>query len=142
MPGSYLITEDGVISNKYVLVNEGKLENFICENQSKYHEYLPTIKLINNNSLFIESKNILDLKEIENGIYVNKILSLKTQDYISGDFSLKVSESIMIKNGYFCGLVTGTISGNIFDILKNDSTLYINIDSSEHLSLSYEGKIV
>lgn len=67
----------------------------------------------------IDSQNVID--ETNKGIYIDSVIGAHTSNDITGDFSVEGQNSFYIENGDFkYPIKLLNISGNIFDLLKNN----------------------
>jgi PmbA protein len=65
------------------------------------------------------------------GVLVLSVLGVHTQDASSGDFSLSAPQALGIRNGVPTGRLRGTISGNLFDLLRMDDLNLVRFEG-EH----------
>jgi PmbA protein len=54
------------------------------------------------------------------GALVLAVLGVHTQDRASGDFSLSAPQVLRVRGGKYVGRMRATISGNLFDLLRDD----------------------
>ena len=56
---------------------------------------------------------------------VLSVLGVHTQDSASGDFSLSAPQALKLEGGRYAGRLRGAISGNLFDVLRNEALRFV-----------------
>lgn len=123
---------EGVQTQKNVLIENGKLINFMYNTYSSYKEKrkstgnaergsFKSLPEVGPTNFFIENGVIKKeelIKKVKNGFYIIDVMGMHTVNTISGDFSVGAS-GILVENGEFTKPVRGiTIAGNILDLLS------------------------
>jgi PmbA protein len=60
-------------------------------------------------------------------VLVLSVLGVHTQDTISGDFSLSAPMALVVREGRIDGRIRGTISGNVWDTLRNPDLRFVEM---------------
>jgi PmbA protein len=61
----------------------------------------------------------------DGGALILNVLGVHTQDATSGDFSLSVPQALQIVGGSYAGKMKATISGNLFEVLRDPATEFV-----------------
>ena len=126
--------DEGVLSEKTTLVENGVLNNFIYDvyTAKKANDenittssngfrgsYAGTPQVSPSNVIFDFSQKV-DISEIDNGFLATDVLGAHTANPISGDFSVEANNAFLIEDGEIDKPVKkAMISGNIFNALSN-----------------------
>ena len=118
--------DEGVPSQRTVLVKNGVLENYLYDlkranidnvnstgNGSRGSSSLPSVSTTN-----IIINPVDDINNYNNFVVINTLIGCHTSNPITGDFSVEISNSYIDNNGNKTLLKKGMLSGNIFEILK------------------------
>ncbi|HIQ39282.1 MAG TPA: TldD/PmbA family protein [Methanothermococcus okinawensis] len=143
---------EGVPRRRTVLVENGVLKGYLYDikrankegRESTGHgvrDYntLPTISPSN---IIITSVDKLD--NYNEYLHVNELIGCHTSNPITGDFSVEISNSYIVKDGERIPVKKGMLSGNIFEILK-DAIPMDDVSQRGRLispSLMIEGRII
>ncbi len=131
--GSYVFTGEGVPAARSTFVERGRLVSPVLD--LKYARRLglgPTAQPGAFDTLvFAGSASIgLDdaLARAAGGALVPSVLGVHTQDAVSGDFSLSAPQALRIGTAGLEGRLRVTISGNLFEILRDEATTFVALD--------------
>lgn len=134
-PGSAIADDEGVPSQRKALIDRGFVSSFLYDLQTAGQAGTTTTgnasrSLVSPPSpaptvLLIDEGNIsyYDMvKDIEDGIIVERLLGSGQGNVLSGDFNANVLLGYRIKHGDIIGRIKDTvISGNSYDVLNNIS---------------------
>ena len=137
MPGGIMSSPfdgEGVSTSRTVVINGGRLENFLHNTYTAAKEgcrstgngvrsgsFKGTADVGATNFYLAPGKTSRDslLKEVKKGLYINEVMGMHTANPISGDFSVGVS-GLLIENGEFTKPVRGVaMAGNILELLQS-----------------------
>jgi PmbA protein len=135
--GTYRCTSEGVPASRCAYIESGKLVHPILG--LKYARRLglePTPLPWASDTLFFGSPERVSrdraLADVSDGVLVLSVLGAHTQDPASGDFSLSAPQALAIVGGALDGRLRGTISGNIFELLRSDDLRFVAFEG-EHM---------
>lgn len=121
-PGAYELTREGVPAQKLTLIDQGKLQTPLLDlKHAKKAGLVPTPFPRGGSSLRIQgpSRPFDELvKGLERGLIVYQILGLHTQDSARGNFSLTVSQGLVVENGEVLGHAKAIIAGNFLQAMR------------------------
>jgi PmbA protein len=122
--GAYRFTQEGLPARACTFVERGCLVTPLLD--LKYARRIglpPTAVPGGMDTLFLEGPAPLGYDEAiarcGGGALVLNVLGVHTQDFSSGDFSLSAPQTLSIGASGIEGRVRGTISGNVFEILRS-----------------------
>lgn len=134
--GSYRFTSEGVPAAPCSFIDRGRLVSPILG--LKYARRLglpPTPLPYGLDTIHLEGPEPLDLdaalEEMDNGALILSVLGVHTQDSASGDFSLSAPQALRVSGGERGGRIRATISGNLFDLLADETLRLVRFDG-EH----------
>jgi PmbA protein len=134
--GSYRFSGEGVPAMRSGFVESGRLVEPVLD--LKYSRRLgrsPTGLPLASDTVLFEGPPPLPLPSglalAQGGVLVLGVLGVHTQDSASGDFSLSVPQALQIGENGLAGKVRGTISGNLFDVLRSESLRLVTFEG-EH----------
>jgi len=123
--GSYRFGVEGLPAAECTYVDRGRLVTPILD--LKYARRLdrpPTPSPYALDALVLEGPPELSeeeaLAEAAGGALVLHVLGVHTQDMTSGDFSLSAPQTLELVGGGIGGRMRATISGNVFEVLRQD----------------------
>jgi PmbA protein len=127
--GAYRFTQEGLPASPCTFIERGGLTTPLLD--LKYARRLglrPTSVPGGMDTLFLEGPEPVAyddaIARAEGGALVLNVLGVHTQDFSSGDFSLSAPQTLSIGPSGIEGRVRGTISGNVFELLRStDLTL-------------------
>jgi PmbA protein len=121
-PGSYALTREGVPARRVSLVSAGRLQTPLLDlKHAKKAGLEPTPFPRGASSLRIGGPSAsFDevVKGMESGLIIYQILGLHTQDGARGNFSLTVSQGLVVKNGEILGHAKAIIAGNFLQAMR------------------------
>jgi PmbA protein len=124
--GSYVFSGEGVPAAPSVFVERGRLVSPVLD--LKYARRLglrPTAQPGAFDTLTFAASSAIEVEEAvaraAGGVLVPSVLGVHTQDAVSGDFSLSAPQALRIGASGLEGRLRATISGNLFDILRQGS---------------------
>ena len=128
--GSYRFTGFGLPSAPCEYVRDGRLVQPILD--VKYGRRLglpPTPVPFGSDTVEFGSAQRLGYAEaLERAdVMVLSVLGIHTQDRVSGDFSLSAPLSLAVASGGFEGRLRGTISGNLWQLLRASETTFVEM---------------
>jgi PmbA protein len=122
--GAYRFSQEGLPARPCTYIEGGRLLTPLLD--LKYARRLgltPTAVPSAMDTLFLEGPAPLAyeqaLERAAGGALVLNVLGVHTQDFTSGDFSLSAPQTLAIGTSGIDGRVRGTISGNLFELLKS-----------------------
>lgn len=125
--GSYRFTSEGWPAAACTFIERGRLVTPALD--VKYASRLglpPTPLPYHHDAVVLEGLPVVRfdqaLAEAGEGVLVLSVLGVHTQDPASGDFSLAFPHGLRVAGGGLGGKVAGTISGNLFEILRDPAT--------------------
>ena len=128
--GSYRFTAEGVAARRCTLIEAGRLVHPVVG--LKYARRLglrPTPgPAARDATTFAGGASISEgdaFREANGGVWVLSVLGIHTQDLSSGDFSLSAPQALSLEDGALGGRLRGTVSGNLFSILRDDATRFV-----------------
>jgi len=134
--GSYRYTTQGVPAAACAFIERGRLVQPVLD--LKYARRLgmkPTPLPSGADTLFFESDRRLSeaeaMLQAKDGVFVLSVLGVHTQDSSSGDFSLSAPQALALKDGAAAGRLRGTISGNLFELLRSPELRFVDIPGEQ-----------
>ena len=127
-PGTYRFTTEGIPSKPTTLIDRGRLVSPVLD--VKYARRLrmaPTAQALSLDAVeFGAGVEIPFAEAASEGVaLILGVLGVHTQDSASGDFSLSAPQALALPDG---GRVKGTISGNLFEILRDPDTRFVRFE--------------
>ncbi|BAP63721.1 TldD/PmbA family protein [Methanococcus maripaludis] len=123
---SAVVDGEGTKTQKTTLIENGVLKNYLygikraniegkksTGNASRGYSSLPSVGPTN-----IVIEPVEKLENIDEYLYINTLIGTHTANPITGDFSVEISNSYIMKKGEKTPVKKGLLSGNIFEILK------------------------
>jgi PmbA protein len=134
--GSYRFSSEGVPAARCAFVEGGRLVTPILDlKYARRLELPPTPIPYSMDALHLEGPELLPFSEAVSraagGALVLSVLGTHTQDPSSGDFSLSVPQALRIGPKGLEGRVRRTIAGNVFEILRSETTKLVAFEG-EH----------
>jgi PmbA protein len=132
--GATEIDNDGIPTRVVIIVKHGVLENFLYDFDSAR---LAGVEPTGNNQCIPYSLEVFPgqrkseelLTNINDGIYIKKLIGFGQSNIINGDFSSNVALGYRIKGGKIVGRVKNTmIAGNLYELLKRNVELSSDTD--------------
>lgn len=128
--GSYRFTGFGLPAAPFTYIDGGRLVSPILD--VKYANRLerePTpVPFGHDTVLFGPDTRMPYERALEQGdLMVLSVLGVHTQDRVSGDFSLSAPLALALDGGRTAGRLRGTISGNIWDILRGEDLQFVEV---------------
>ncbi len=125
--GSYLVTPEGVPSDRTVLVHEGKLQTpFLRVKDSVRWGAKPTAIPQGTAGLYLTHKAevpwVEALQGVEDGVLILSVLGLHAQEAVSGSYSLSAPHSLRIIKGKIVGKTDVKLTGNFLADLAAATT--------------------
>jgi len=127
--GSYRFSQEGLPARPCTFLERGRLVTPLLDLKYARRTGLPPTTVPGGmDTLFLEGPEPVTYDEAlasaAGGALVLNVLGVHTQDFSSGDFSLSAPQSLAIGPSGIEGRVRGTISGNVFELLRSpDLTL-------------------
>lgn len=125
--GAYISTFEGVPGGNFNFVEAGRLKSPILD--LKYSNLMglsPTPFPAGKGSTKLYSTKMKTyeelIKEMKDGVIVCDVLGMHTQDATSGNYSLTAPNCIRVENGELKEACKTVISGNFFEVLKQETT--------------------
>ncbi len=141
LSGSRPFDGEGVFSREKVIIDRGKLENFLTNTYyaKKINHSLTSNASFSVNTLngivptnfFIKAGEVDEselIKSIKKGIYITGLFSTDSINPVTGDFSWGAEGFLIEKGERTYPISEFTIAGNILDLLKNITEICDNID--------------
>ena len=135
--GTYRCTSEGVPASRCAYIESGRLVHPILG--LKYARRLglePTPLPWSSDTLYLGSPERVSLDkalaDASGGVLVLSVLGAHTQDPASGDFSLSAPQALSIEKGALNGRLRGTISGNLFEVLRSNDLRFVAFEG-EHV---------
>ena len=128
LSGSYRFTGFGLPSAACQYVESGRLVQPILDiKYARRLERKPTPVPFGHDTVHFGPRQRLpyDGALQQTDVIVHSVLGVHTQDRVSGDFSLSAPLSLAVSNGQVEGRVRGTISGNLWSLLRDESTQFV-----------------
>lgn len=121
-PGAYALTREGVPARRLALITEGRLQTPLLDlKHAKKAGLEPTPFPRGASSLRVGGPTApFDevVKGMASGLIIYQILGLHTQDGARGNFSLTVSQGLVVENGEIRGHAKAIIAGNFLDAMR------------------------
>ncbi len=127
-PGSRGFDGDGQPTRETYLIEKGEVKNYIydyytakidgVETTGNAHRSFNSLPHPEPNNIIISSGDI-KLEELDNYVYIDKIIGEKLSRPLSGLLNVSVSSGFLVKNGEKTPLTGFIIYDDFFDILKN-----------------------
>lgn len=134
--GSYRFTTQGVPAAACSFIEGGCLVQPVLD--LKYARRLgmrPTPLPSGSDTLFFEGGEPLSetqaMAQAKDGVLVLSVLGVHTQDSASGDFSLSAPQALALNDGEPVGRLRGTISGNIFELLRSPELRFVAVPGEQ-----------
>ena len=134
--GSYRFTTEGIPAAPCTFIDAGRLIQPVLD--IKYARRLglaPTPLPSESDTLFLEGPQPLSLDQAlaaaAGGVLVLSVLGVHTQDRASGDFSLSAPQALAVSEGGLAGRLRGTISGNLFGLLRDPGLCFVTFPGEE-----------
>ena len=131
--GSYRFTVEGVPAERCTLIENGALQTPVLD--LKYANRLglaPTAIPYGRDTLQLAAGSSLPEREAyalaAGGALVLSVLGVHTQDPASGDFSLSAPQVLKLGDDGPEGRIRGTISGNVFEVLRSASLTLVQFE--------------
>jgi len=133
LSGSYRFSGEGVPAARCSFVESGRLIQPVLGLKFARRLKLPPTPIpYASDVLDFGTPTRLDmsaaLRRAEGGALVLSALGIHTQDSSNGDFSLSAPQTLSIADGDFAGRMRATISGNLFDLLNDESTAFVDFE--------------
>jgi PmbA protein len=128
--GSYRFTGFGLPAAVCTYIDHGRLVQPILD--VKYGRRLnldPTPVPFGNDTVRFGTPTRLAYDDAlgQASVLVLSVLGVHTQDRISGDFSLSAPLALAVSEGSPCGRLRGTISGNLWETLRSDDLVFVDV---------------
>ena len=144
--GAYRFTAEGVPAARCTYIETGRLIQPILD--LKYAHRLgrpPTPLPLAADCLFLEGPPVLSLEQaLERacgGALVLSVLGVHTQDSASGDFSLAAPQALRIDAAGPAGKLRATISGNLFDVLRDERLALVRFPGEHTPGLVFDCRL-
>ncbi|HEY9722735.1 MAG TPA: metallopeptidase TldD-related protein, partial [Oscillatoriaceae cyanobacterium] len=115
-------TREGVPAREIALIREGRLLTPLLDlKHAKRAEMAPTPFPRGGSSLRLAGPTVPYeqlIAELDSGLIVYEMLGLHTQDSSRGNFSLTVSQGLVVEKGQIIGQTKAIIAGNVFAALQ------------------------
>lgn len=122
-PGSYGFTREGLPAREVALIREGRLLTPLLDlKHAKRAEMAPTPFPRGGSSLRLTGPTVPYeqlIAELDSALVVYEMLGLHTQDSSRGNFSLTVSQGLVVEKGAIVGQTKAIIAGNVFAALQH-----------------------
>ena len=121
-PGAYALTREGVPARRFSLVDGGRLQTPLLDlKHAKKAGLAPTpfprgassLRLSGPGGTFDEV-----VQGLERGLIIYQILGLHTQDSARGNFSLTVSQGLVVEDGEIRGHAKAILAGNFLQAMR------------------------
>jgi PmbA protein len=131
--GSYRFTMEGVPAARYTFISNGCLTHPVLNlKYARRFGAAPTPVPTSMDTLSLEGPEFLSEEDgyaaIGDGAMILSVLGVHTQDGSSGDFSLSTPQALKLGGGRFQGRLRGTISGNLFTLLRSDDLRLVRFE--------------
>lgn len=136
--GACPVSNEGVPTRIIPLIEKGILKNFLYDlDTAGISGTEPTGHngCSPHNPVIVPGEKIIKelIKEMDNGIYIDGLIGFGQSNIINGDFSCNLGLGFKIQNGEITGRIKNAmISGNIYDILKNNLILSKDTEPTIH----------
>jgi PmbA protein len=128
--GNYRYTGEGVPAAPFAFIEGGRLLSPVLDLSRP-----PTPAPSSADTLFFEGAARLSLEQAldlaHGSVLVLSVLGVHTQDSASGDFSLAAPQTLAVGPEGLGGKVPATLSGNVFDLLRDDGLRLVEFED-EH----------
>jgi PmbA protein len=131
--GSYRFTVEGVPAARCAFIEAGRLVQPVLD--VKYGRRLglpPTPIPYSMDAVQLGGASSMSLDDAlgaaGGGVHVLSVLGVHTQDSASGDFSLSAPQALWIADGGWAGRTRGTLSGNLFELLRDPELRFVAFD--------------
>jgi PmbA protein len=128
--GAYRFTREGVPAIPSTLIDRGRLAAPLVD--LKYARRLgltPNAAPAAMDTLFFDGDSPINYERAfersSGGVMILSVLGVHTQDFTSGDFSLSAPQSLAIGPAGLGGRLRGTVSGNLFELLRADDLTFV-----------------
>ncbi len=131
--GSYRFTMEGVPAARCTFIENGCLTHPVLNlKYARRFGAAPTPVPTSMDTLSLEGPESLSEQDgyaaAGDGAMILSVLGVHTQDGSSGDFSLSTPQALRLGAGQFLGRLRGTISGNLFDLLRSDDLRLVRFE--------------
>jgi PmbA protein len=135
--GSYRVTAEGVPARQTDLIQHGRLHSpYLSVKDAFRLKASPTAIPAGVRGISLQHTDQMDwnrmLQDIKDGVLILSVLGLHTQNSVTGSFSLAAPSALRIKNGSLIGKTDVRISGNYWDVLRSQDTIYGKSALYEH----------
>jgi PmbA protein len=141
-PGSRPFDDEGVVSQKHVLFDNGVFQTFLFDfdtaaktssksTASATRSMLSTPVIAPSNLIMSQGESSLQemVKGIEEGIIVYGVLGGGQSNLLAGDFALNIMLGFLIRNGELAGrLVDTMVSGNVYEAFGNIAAMNARVE--------------
>lgn len=153
--GSINIDDEGVLSQKNVLIENGILKNYMVDryngsligmkptgsSRRESYKYVPVSRMTNTYIASGTDKKEDIIADTEYGLYA-KYMGGGSVNPASGDFNFAVSEAYIIRNGKICEPVRGaTLIGKGAEVLLNIDRISYNLALAEGMCGASSGSV-
>lgn len=139
--GSYRCTAEGIPTGKVDLIKEGRLQTPILGLKYAKRLGMKPTPVPAGDGVLLETHSPLDydrfIAEAERCLIVHSLLGLHTQDYSTGNFSLTADQCLWVEKGKILGKVKAVISGNYFEALRSDETVFARTPWDDNPACSF-----
>lgn len=140
--GSHKFSSVGNPAGRRDIIKNGKIKSpIIGLKYAKKFDIEPTPDILSEESLEIGNGKTIDVheayKNIKEGIIIDGVLGLHTQDHTSGLYSLNCQSSLFIKDGEIVGKGNVIINGNFFQDLLKDDFMFIKYPKKDSPGAKY-----
>ncbi len=135
-PSSGKLDDDGIPTAPMTVIDKGVLKTFLYDYDTAF---LAGVEPTGNAGCSFSNSIISPgscpseelIASVERGIYVQNMMGFGQGNIINGDFSANLALAFVIENGNIIGRIKDAmISGNSYDIFKDNVTLSSNLDWS------------
>ncbi|MDH3785349.1 MAG: metallopeptidase TldD-related protein, partial [Acidobacteriota bacterium] len=131
--GTYRFTAEGIAAERCSFIDRGRLVQPILDLKFAHRlQMTPTPQITDSDSIEFGDGKPLDEEqagaETAGGPLVLSVLGVHTQDSSSGDFSLSAPHVLALGADGYSGRGRGTLSGNLFDILRDPETRFVRFE--------------
>jgi PmbA protein len=128
--GSHKFSPMGNVAGRQDIIKNGKIMTpMLGFKYAKKFDMKPTPDILSEESFNFGNSSAIDFdkayKDIIDGVIIDGILGLHTQDRTRGTYSLNCQSSLLIKNGEIIGKGNVIINGNFFEDLFKDKLTFV-----------------
>lgn len=137
---SFGIDSQGVMSQKYTTIQNGKLVEPICDLKSAHRLGYTARTGSNTGEAVLNNLKTFEDLSAATGTYLLAFsaLGIHTQNGLLGTYSLPCAECLYFKDGKLVGPVKPVITGNFFDVLKSDTMQFVSTHREQEPMLFFE----